>query len=126
MKTRFDCPQNWIKGNGEVIPIKDMETSHLINTVRMFVRKPFMVCSMIIEDIENKTYSPVATAWNPNGSEEQNIKNESIFNVTSLTEQELTAYALQSALGCAMVNELSSRGVNTENIITMTMNENSN
>lgn len=43
MKTRFDYPDVWITGCGEAIPVRNMETPHLLNTVKMLVRKPARV-----------------------------------------------------------------------------------
>ena len=35
MKTRFDYSGVWITGVGEAVPVGNMETPHLLNTVRM-------------------------------------------------------------------------------------------
>ena len=62
MKTRFDIPNVWITAAGEVISVQNMETPHLLNTVKMLIQKPSRVLSMLIVDIENATFAdPVWT-----------------------------------------------------------------
>ena len=42
MKTRFDG-KLWIGAFGLALEVKDMETAHLLNTVKMLVQKPARV-----------------------------------------------------------------------------------
>lgn len=39
MKTRFDG-KIWVMAYGVAIEVKEMETAHLLNTVKMLVQKP--------------------------------------------------------------------------------------
>lgn len=119
MKTRFDNDCMWITPGNE-IPIKNMETEHLINTLKMFATKPSRVLSILLCDIEHNP--PIINAWSPVGNDNEIIK-KSIYNATSMSPDELTAYALNSPLGKAMIAELEIRGVNINNIITMALNE---
>lgn len=114
MKTRFDYEGVWITGLGVAIPVAEMETAHLLNTVRMLVQKPARTLSILISDIENATFSEtVWTAYNTGD------KKQSLRNVTSLSDTELTEYAINSPLFKSMIDELKSRGVNTDNIVKL-------
>ncbi len=53
MKTRFDDEKYWVTNQGEILEIKDIETDHLINIVAMFFRRPQVIMSLLIKDIEN-------------------------------------------------------------------------
>ena len=44
---------------------------------------------------------------------------QSLFNITSLSPEQVSDYALNSPLGMAMKAELLSRGVNVENYLSM-------
>lgn len=76
--------------------------------------------SMLVRDIERYRDS-VMTAWTADGSED-NVVRESLHNVTSMSNTELSSYALNSALGKAIIGELENRGANTENLITEALN----
>lgn len=123
MNTRFDNAKSWKTADGRVIEIKEMETSHIMNTLRLFIRKPYLIMSMIVKDFDeipdNQTeqnYGP----WNPHYHNSQpNFKAESMYAVTSLTNDDLVSYAVDSALGRAMRDELASRGINVDNLLTM-------
>lgn len=104
MKTRFDS-KVWMTGLGEVIPVEQMETDHLLNTLKMLVQKPNRTINVIIRDIETA------------GNGQQDIKYQSIRNVTSMTPTQLIEFALNSPLGLAMKKELTDRGVDVENYI---------
>lgn len=112
MKTRFDDNQYWITAQGDCMDINDMETSHLMNTVRMLVQKPFITVNLLIKDIE--TFN--TRVWTPKKKE---IKSESIKNVTSMSEREVIEYILDTPLVLAMLTVLNSRGVNIENFVNM-------
>ena len=119
MKTRFDSTKVWRAYNDE-LPISEMETAHLINTINMFIKHPERVMSMLVRDIE-RYRDNVMTAWTADGSED-NVVRESLHNVTSMSNTELSSYALNSALGKAIIGELENRGANTENLITEALN----
>ena len=113
MKTRFDYEGVWITGFGAV-PVADMETAHLLNIVKILVQKPARTLSMLISDIENATFSE--TVWTAHNEVD---KKQSLRNVTSLSDTELTEYAISSPLFKSMIDELKSRGVNTDNIVKL-------
>lgn len=111
MKTRFDN-KCWITGCGEVLQIKDMETEHILNCLKMFIQKPDRTIAMLVRDIENQHDVCPFQPW---GSDLNDVVNKSINNVTSMTKSELINYALNSILGMTMKEELKNRGVNVTN-----------
>lgn len=115
MKTRFDG-KIWIMAYGIAVEVKEMETAHLLNTVKMLVQKPARVQSMLVDDIERATFAD-PTVWTPSG--EGNTRKMSLRNVTSLSADELTAYVTGTPLFKAMLEELETRGINTENIMQL-------
>ncbi len=123
MKTRFDCKTEWVTSDGLAIRLSDMETTHLMNIIGMFIKKPFITASMIIRDIERQEVCTASKAWKPNAKKDADVKKESIYNVTSMTEESLVDYALNSPLGLAILEELRKRGVNTKNIVEMMLHE---
>ena len=96
MKTRFDG-KIWVMAYGVAIEVKEMETAHLLNTVKMLVQKPARVQAMLVDDIERATFAD-PTVWTPTG--EGDTRKLSLRNVTSLSE-------------------LETRGINTENIMQL-------
>ena len=90
-----------------------METSHLINTLKMFDEKPFRTVRMILDDIENS----IVFTYKDNSSD----KKQSITNATSMSEQDLKDFALNSPIATAMKAELVNRGVNVSNIMQLTV-----
>ena len=114
MTTRFDESKYWITAGGEVIRLSDMETSHLLNTVKMLLQKPTRTQAMLVTDIERN--SRAAAVWVPNPQDPRAL---SIHNVTSLTAEELVEYVKGTPLFAALLSELETRGVNTENTVTM-------
>ena len=114
MKTRFDYEGVWITGFGVTLSVADMETARILNTVKMLLQKPARTLSMLISDIENATFSE--TVWTAHNVAD---KKQSLKNVTSLSDTELTEYANSSPLFKSMIAELKSRGVNTDNIIRL-------
>lgn len=123
MKTRFDETKIWVTGMGEVIEIANMETTHLMNTVRMFAQKPYISMGIIVKDIErNAVCCGVGKAWSPTSKIEIDVKKQSISNITSMSEQEIVTYTLNSPLGQAMLLELQSRGVNIQNFTEIVLN----
>ena len=116
MKTRFDG-KLWIGAFGLAIEVKDMETAHLLNTVKMLVQKPARVQAMLVNDIEDATFEE-QEAWTPTGNGED-IRKKSLHNATSLSSEELVQYVTGTPLFKAMMEELEARGVNTENIMEL-------
>ena len=115
MKTRFDG-KIWVMAYGVAIEVKEMETAHLLNTVKMLVQKPARVQAMLVDDIERATFAD-PTVWTPTG--EGDIRKLSLRNVTSLSADELTTYVTGTPLFKAMLEELETRGINTENIMQL-------
>ena len=98
MKTRFDYSGVWITGVGKAVPVGNMETPHLLNTVRMLVQKPARTLSILVADIDRK---------------------QSLKNVTSLSDAELVEYVQSTPLFKSMIEELQERGVNTKNVLSL-------
>lgn len=115
MKTRFDG-KIWVMAYGAAIEVKEMETAHLLNTVKMLVQKPARVQAMLVDDIERATFAD-PTVWTPTG--EGDTRKLSLRNVTSLSADELTTYVTGTPLFKAMLEELETRGINTENIMQL-------
>lgn len=115
MKTRFDG-KIWVMAYGVAIEVKEMETAHLLNTVKMLVQKPARVQAMFVDDIERATFAN-PTVWTPTG--EGDTRKLSLRNVTSLSADELTTYVTGTPLFKAMLEELETRGINTENIMQL-------
>ena len=115
MKTRFDG-KIWVMAYGVAIEVKEMETAHLLNTVKMLVQKPARVQAMLVDDIERATFAD-PTVWTPPG--EGDTRKLSLRNVTSLSADELTTYVTGTPLFKAMLEELETRGINTENIMQL-------
>lgn len=115
MKTRFDG-KIWVMAYGVAIEVKEMETAHLLNTVKMLVQKPARVQAMFVDDIERATFAD-PTVWTPTG--EGDTRKLSLRNVTSLSADELTTYVTGTPLFKALLEELETRGINTENIMQL-------
>lgn len=115
MKTRFDG-KIWVMAYGVAIEVKEMETAHLLNTVKMLMQKPARVQAMLVDDIERATFAD-PTVWTPTG--EGDTRKLSLRNVTSLSADELTTYVTGTPLFKAMLEELETRGINTENIMQL-------
>lgn len=113
MKTRFDIPNVWITAGGEAMTVQSMETSHLLNTVKMLIQKPSRVLSMLIADIENATFT--GHVWTVKDLH----RKQSLNNVTSLSADELVEYVQDTPLFRSMVAELQARGVNTDNVVQL-------
>lgn len=88
MNTRFDG-QRWIGAFGIVFEVKEMETEHLLNTVKMLLQKPNRVQAMLVTDIESATFAE-PQVWTANRKED--IRKVSIHNITSLSSAELVEY----------------------------------
>lgn len=123
MITRFDNDETWITENNDY-DIEDMETAHILNTIRLFILKPNSVIGMLIKDVEENEIEENTTVWSKTFLRKRNIKKESINNITSMTDDEVKEYVMSSPLVNAMKIELEKRGVNVENIILKIKNEN--
>lgn len=120
MNTRFDG-RLWIGALGVAFKVKEMETRHLLNTVKMLLQKPARVQTMLVADIESATFAE-PQAWTSNRRED--IRKVSVHNITSLSAEELVEYVKGTTLFNTMLAELDARGVNTENIMQLyTMDE---
>lgn len=64
MNTRFDG-RLWIGALGVTFKVKEMETRHLLNTVKMLLQKPARVQTMLVADIESATFAE-PQAWTSN------------------------------------------------------------
>lgn len=125
MHTRFDNATVWVTADHRHLNIKDMETSHLMNTYRMFIRKPYTVLSMLIKDFEDAPTNYSSGAWSPDTDQNDDIVKVSIFTATSMTLEQLTEYATNSPLGRAIFMELANRGVNISAMVEMWKQEES-
>lgn len=123
MITRFDNDETWITENNDY-DIEDMETTHILNTIRLFILKPNSVIGMLIKDVEENEIEENSTVWQKTFLRKRNVKKESINNITSMTDEEVKEYVMNSPLVNAMKIELEKRGVNVENIILKIKNEN--
>lgn len=119
MKTRFDNNKLWITSLGEAVEIKDMSTAHLMNTARMLAQKPDRVLSMLVIDIERNYSNP--QVWSPLAVEDD--CEQSLHNATSMSPKALIEYITDTPLFKALVTELETRGVNTENVLMNFTNE---
>ncbi len=115
MKTRFDGTV-WIGAGGTAFLPAEMDTDHLLNTLKMLKNRPAVVVTMVVRDIES---APDCCPFDPFGVGHSGMVKQSLFNITSMTPEQVSAYALNSALGTAMKAELISRGVNVENYLSM-------
>lgn len=115
MKTRFDGTV-WIGAGGTAFLPAEMDTDHLLNTLKMLKNRPAVVVTMVVRDIES---APDCCPFSPFGNGHSDVVKQSLFNITSMTTEQVSAYALNSTLGTAMKAELISRGVNVENYLSM-------
>lgn len=116
MLTRFDTLV-WTTARGEVLTMKEMETDHLLNTLKMLAQKPTVVVSMLIKDAESLSMPHCCTPWTKD--QPQNVIAQSIHSITSMTAEEVCNYALDSCLGQAIQSELMARGVNINCYLTL-------
>lgn len=112
MKTRFDSAEVWRTNNDTMVSIKELETSHLMNIVRMLLRRPETVQTMLVCDIERQSRN----VWKANNIvDEDAIK--SIHNATSMTPREVVQWVQDTPLFNTIVFTLEGRGVNTSVLI---------
>lgn len=118
MKTRFDGTY-WIGAGGSVFTPSEMDTDHLLNTLKMLKSKPAVVISMVVRDVEAAPDCHPFDPFDPLGGDHAAVVRKSLFNLTSMTPEQVSNYALNSTLGVAMRIELVNRGVNVDNYLTM-------
>ena len=112
MKTRFDSAKVWRTNNDTVVSIKELETSHLMNIVRMLLRCPETVQTMLVCDIERQSRN----VWKANNIVDEDAI-ESIHNATSMTPREVVQWVQDTPLFNTIVFTLEGRGVNTSVLI---------
>lgn len=112
IKTRFDNPEVW-ETKREAYEISEMETSHIINLLRMFKTKPTVILNILLESVEDSSF-----AFSKH-------KNKAAINeITSMSNEELIEVAMDSVLVAALCDQLEERGVNVENILNNISTEN--
>lgn len=112
MKTRFDSAKVWRTNNDTTVSIKELETSHLMNIVRMLLRRPEAVQTMLVCDIERQSRN----VWKANNIVDEDAV-ESIHNATSMTPREVIQWVQGTPLFTTIVFTLEGRGVNTSVLI---------
>lgn len=112
MKTRFDSAEVWRTNNDTMVSIKELETSHLMNIVRMLLRRPETVQTMLVCDIERQSRN----VWKANNLVDEDAI-ESIHNATSMTPREVVQWVQDTPLFNTIVFTLKGRGVNTSVLI---------
>ena len=112
MKTRFDSAEVWRTNNDTMVSIKELETSHLMNIVRMLLRRPETVQTMLVCDIERQSRN----VWKANNIVDEDAI-ESIHNATSMTPREVVQWVQDTPLFNTIVFTLEGRGVNTSELI---------
>jgi hypothetical protein len=112
MKTRFDSAKVWRTNNDTTVSIKDLETSHLMNIVRMLLRRPETVQTMLVCDIERQSRN----VWKANNIVDEDAV-ESIHNATSMTPRDVIQWVQGTPLFTTIVFTLEGRGVNTSVLI---------
>lgn len=112
MKTRFDSAEVWRTNNDTMVCIKELETSHLMNIVRMLLRRPETVQTMLVCDIERQSRN----VWKANNIVDEDAI-ESIHNATSMTPREVVQWVQDTPLFNTIVFTLEGRGVNTSVLI---------
>lgn len=112
MKTRFDSAEVWRTNSDTKVSIKELETSHLMNIVRMLLRRPETVQTMLVCDIERQSRN----VWKANNIVDEDAV-ESIHNATSMTPRDVVQWVQGTPLFTAIVFTLEGRGVNTSVLI---------
>lgn len=104
MKTRFDSAEVWRTNNDTMVSIKELETSHLMNIVRMLLRRPETVQTMLVCDIERQSRN----VWKANNIVDEDAI-ESIHNATSMTPREVVQWVQDTP--CSTPSSLPLKGV---------------
>lgn len=118
MKTRFDSAEVWRTNNDTMVSIKELETSHIMNIVRMLLRRPETVQTMLVCDIERQSRN----VWKANNIVDEDAV-ESIHNATSMTPREVVQWVQDTPLFNTIVFTLEGRGVNTSVLIGSVLTE---
>lgn len=118
MKTRFDSAEVWRTNNDTMVSIKELETSHLMNIVRMLLRRPETVQTMLVCDIERQSRN----VWKANNIVDEDAV-ESIHNATSMTPREVVQWVQDTPQFNTIVFTLEGRGVNTSVLIGSVLTE---
>ena len=105
MKTRFDSAEVWRTNNDTMVSIKELETSHLMNIVRMLLRRPETVQTMLVCDIERQSRN----VWKANNIVDEDAI-ESIHNATSMTPREVVQW-VRDTPPCSTPSSLPLKGV---------------
>lgn len=105
MKTRFDNAEMWRTNNDTAVSIQELETSHLMNIVRMLLRRPETVQTMLVCDIERQSRN----VWRANDLVDEDAV-ASIHNATSMTPREIVHW-VQGTPPCSPLSSLPLRGV---------------
>lgn len=102
MSTRFEDEKNWRTSASSTTPIVKMDLNHLLNTYKLLITEPLKVQSMLLTDIET------SKVW---GATTQS-KTQSVYNITSLSLDEVANFLTKSPLFNTICEELFLRGVN--------------
>lgn len=117
--TRFDDSRRWRGSGSTVTDITDMDTAHIVNTLAMFKKRPDRVLAILLDDLEpwrnRRSCSALATSLY--GMPMPVMYSQLIRDVTSMSPEDLTIFALESPCGAAMYAELEKRGVNVDNVM---------
>ena len=105
IKTRFDNSEVW-ETKQETYEISKMETSHIINLLRMFKTKPMVILNILLDSVEESCFAF-----------SKNKHKAAIHEITSMSEEELIEVAMNSVLVAALCDQLEERGVNIDNIL---------
>lgn len=105
IKTRFDNSEVW-ETKQEAYEISEMETSHIINLLRMFRTKPMVILNILLDSVEESCF---AFSKNKNKA--------AVHEITSMSEEELIDVAMNSVLVAALCDQLEKRGVNVDNVL---------
>ena len=117
--TRFDDSRRWLGSGSTVTDIVDMSTAHIVNTLAMFKKRPDRVLAVLLDDLEpwRTRRSCAALVTSLYGMPMTVAYSQLIQDVTSMSPEDLTIFALGSPCGAAMYAELEKRGVNVDNVM---------
>lgn len=120
MFTRFDDTA-WIANNSQRQNVESMETDALLEVAKALYSNPACIVKLMVRDVEQQASPHIVEEdfpkpWNRNW---ELALRESIQEITSLSADELVNYAFNSKLGRSIQAELSQRGVNLSNFLSM-------
>ena len=105
IKTRFDNSEVW-ETKRESYEISEMETSHIINLLRMFKTKPIVILNILLDSVEESCFAFLKSR-----------NKAAVYEITSMSEDELIEVAMNSVLVASLCDQLEERGVNVENVL---------